>query len=598
MAHESFEDEEIAEILNENFISIKVDKEERPDIDSIYMRVCQAITGRGGWPMSIFITPDQKPFFAGTYFPKKGRYGMMGFKELLTVIHEKWENNRDELLQSADEIVAAFKNEHDSQSQSEDSLIEIAADLYKANYDKAFGGFGDAPKFPAPHNLLFLLKYYEKRGEEHVLNMVEHTLKQMYKGGIFDHIGYGFSRYSTDRSFLVPHFEKMLYDNALLILAYCKAYGITEDLFYREVAEKTAQYILREMTAPDGGFYCAQDADSDGEEGKYYVFVPSEITALLGEKTGQAFNEYYSITQKGNFEGKNIPNLLKKQSLSNEFEPYLSKIYEYRKNRNKLHLDDKVLTAWNSLMIAAMCWLYRISRNAVYLNAGKKAQEFIEQQLCENDTLFVSFRQGMRGQHGFLDDYGNYIFALLALYDATLEDDYLQKAKRFMKKVITDFFDDKNGGFYLYGNDNEALIMRPKESFDGAMPSGNSMMAYNLIRLSQLTTDVTYEPVGKKQLDFLYGEAKDYPAGNAMYLIALSDYFEPVQTITVVSPNKEELSKLPFTVPLDSVVKVLDRPTDEYAMLHDKTTYYVCRNHSCLPPVNDLKEIYTGKNQL
>ncbi|WP_334307207.1 thioredoxin domain-containing protein [Anaerotignum sp.] len=591
MAHESFEDTEIAEILNENFISIKVDKEERPDIDSIYMRVCQALTGRGGWPTSIFMTAEQKPFFAGTYFPKKSRYGMMGFKQLLNVIHEQWGNNRDELLQSADAIVTAFNNEQGSQSQSEGSLIEIAADLYKDSYDKVFGGFGNAPKFPAPHNLLFLLKHYEKRGEEHVLKMVEHTLKQMYKGGIFDHIGYGFSRYSTDRSFLVPHFEKMLYDNALLILAYCKTYEITDDLFYREVAEKTAQYILREMTAPDGGFYCAQDADSDGEEGKYYVFAPSEIIALLGENTGQAFNEYYSITQKGNFMGKSIPNLLKKQSLSNEFVPYLSKIYEYRKNRNKLHLDDKILTSWNSLMIAAMCWLYRVSRNVKYLNAAKKSQEFIEQHLCENGTLFVSFRQGVRGQQGFLDDYGNYIFALLALYDATLDNDYVQKAEEFMKKAINDFFDEKNGGFYLYGTDNEALIMRPKESYDGAMPSGNSMMAYNLVRLSQLTTDVTYEAVEKKQLDFLYGESKQYPAGNAMYLIALSDYYEPVQTITVVSQNREDLKELPFIVPLDCIIKVLDKPTGEYPMIHDKTTYYVCHNHSCLPPVNNLREI-------
>jgi Highly conserved protein containing a thioredoxin domain len=307
MAHESFEDEEIAEILNQNYISIKVDKEERPDIDSIYMTVCQAYTGSGGWPTSIFMTPEQKPFFAGTYFPKETRYGMIGFKELLSGIYEKWQKNRYELLQSADAIVATLNRKSTSQTETDIKLMESAVELYNQSYDEKFGGFGKEPKFPTAHNLLFLLKHYEKSGDKNSLKMAEHTLTQMYKGGIFDHIGYGFSRYSTDKYFLVPHFEKMLYDNALLILAYCKAYWITQNSFYREVAEKTAQYILREMTSTEGGFYSAQDADSDGEEGKYYVFESEEIVSLLGEKTGQAFNEYYSITDNGNFEGKIFP---------------------------------------------------------------------------------------------------------------------------------------------------------------------------------------------------------------------------------------------------------------------------------------------------
>ncbi|HCT64169.1 MAG TPA: hypothetical protein DIC60_02655 [Lachnospiraceae bacterium] len=588
MAHESFEDEGIAEILNQNYISIKVDKEERPDIDSIYMTVCQAYTGSGGWPTSIFMTPEQKPFFAGTYFPKETRHGMIGFKELLSGIYEKWQKNRYELLQSADTIVATLNRKSTSQAETDIKLMESAVELYNQSYDEKFGGFGKEPKFPTAHNLLFLLKHYEKSGDKHSLKMAEHTLTQMYKGGIFDHIGYGFSRYSTDKYFLVPHFEKMLYDNALLILAYCKAYWITQNSFYREVAEKTAQYILREMTSTEGGFYSAQDADSDGEEGKYYVFESEEIISLLGEKTGQAFNEYYSITHNGNFEGKNIPNLLNNPSTSKEFDAYLPKIYEYRKKRNKLHLDDKILTSWNSLMIAAMCWLYRISRNDEYLNAAKKSQKFIEEQLSQDGTVFVSFRNGKRNQNGFLDDYANNSFALLALYDATLDFSYLEKAKQLMKKAISNFFDETDGGFYLYGKDNETLIMRPKESYDGAIPSGNSVMAYNLVRLSQLNFDNEFDRILKGQMDFLYGEAKHYPIGYAMYLIALSDYFEPSQMITVVMKNKDDIKDLPFTVSLDSIIKVLDGPTDEYQIINDKTTYYVCNNHSCLPPVNEL----------
>lgn len=590
MAHESFEDNEIADILNEHFISIKVDKEERADIDSIYMAVCQALTGSGGWPTSIFMTPDQKPFYAGTYFPKEARYGTVGLKELLLIIHTKWNTSRGELLQSADSIVAAIKKENRSQGETDSMLIELAVKSFKSSYDSKWGGFGNAPKFPSPHNLLFLLTHYEKSENENSLEMAQHTLVQMYKGGIFDHIGYGFSRYSTDRFFLVPHFEKMLYDNALLMLAYCKAYWITKNPLYCEIAEKTARYILREMTSTQGAFYSAQDADSDGEEGKYYVLEPSELIALLGEKAGEAFNNYYSITERGNFEGKSIPNLLKDHALSNEFDAHRQAIYEYRKQRNTLHLDDKILTSWNSLMIAAMCWLYRISRKGEYLQAAQKSQQFLEEHLCQDGVLFVSYRNGTHTQNGFLDDYANYIFALLALYDATLETSYLDKATQFAKKVICDFFDAEDGGFYLSGEQNETLIIRPKECYDGAIPSGNSVMAYNLVRLFHLTSDDAFDTIRKQQLDFLYREARHYPAGYAMYLMALSDYFEAPPMITVVPKNKDDRRDIPFLVSLNSIVKVLDKPTEEYRITNDKTTYYVCHNHSCYPPVNDLTQ--------
>ena len=519
MAHESFEDTEIAEILNQYYISIKVDKEERPDIDSIYMSVCQAFTGSGGWPTTIFLTPQQKPFFAGTYFPKTARYGQIGLKELLLAVHEKWITDRSELLKSSEEVLSFLRRRNVgkeglqgggvTESNVNGQLINTAFTLYKHTFDEKYGGFGEAPKFPTPHNLLFLMKYFEKSGYESAMKMAEKTLLQMYRGGIFDHIGGGFSRYSTDRLFLVPHFEKMLYDNALLIIAYCKAYQITNNQIYCDVAEMTAGYILREMTSPEGGFYSAQDADSEGVEGKYYLFEPAEIIEILGEEAGKKFNQYFDITEKGNFEGKNIPNLLQSRDWNENLNACLSAVYEYRRNRYALHLDDKILTSWNGLMIAAMCHLYRVTGKDDYLNAAIKAQKFIQSKLCEGNALYVSYRKDQRSGKGFLDDYANEVFALLALYEATLDNIYLDKAREFCDKCISDFYDEEQGGFFLYGRENEQLILRPKETYDGAVPSGNSMMAYNLVRLFLLT--------GEKR----FGELEESPTLQSQSLIHL-----------------------------------------------------------------------------
>ena len=586
MAHESFEDLEIADILNKYYVSVKVDKEERPDIDSIYMAVCQAFTGSGGWPTSIFMTAEQKPFFAGTYFPKTARYGSIGFKELLLIIHQKWKNERDALVDSADKITAALNQHHVAASQAEGTLLDTALRWYEQNFDASFGGFGGAPKFPTPHNLLFLMQQYEKQGNRQALNMAEITLQKMYAGGLFDHIGYGFCRYSTDRYYLVPHFEKMLYDNALLILAYCKAYELTGESFYLEVAKKTAFYILDEMTSPKGGFYSAQDADSDGEEGKYYVFTPEEIIELLGQADGTAFCERFGITKTGNFEGKSIPNLLHAKDLTDErFDCFLPTLREYRRGRTRLHTDDKILTAWNALMIAALCRLYRCSRDHRYLEAAKKAQGFIENSLFSQDTLYVSFRDGKLGEHGFLDDYAGYIFALLSLYDATLEETFLRRAMQLTRETVTQYYDSEHGGLYLSGRDNETLLFRPKECYDGALPSGNSLITYVLVRLNALLPDYSTENILNKQLAYMAGEAEQYPAGFSMFLMALSDFLAPPLLVTVVS-NGEDLSDLPFVLPSDAIVKVLERPLQEYKLLNNETTFYVCRKCSCLPPMN------------
>ena len=589
IAHESFEDNEIAELLNRYFISIKVDKEERPDIDSVYMAVCQAFTGSGGWPTSIFMSAEQKPFFAGTYFPKTSRGGMIGLKELLIAIHEKWDNDRDSLLGESDKIIAHLNNAENTPENADLGLTHSATAVYEHIYDNKNGGFGRAPKFPTPHNILFLLSYYERYKRNECLQMAEHTLMQMYRGGMFDHIGFGFCRYSTDKKFLVPHFEKMLYDNALLILAYCKAYNITKRTLYLEIAEKTADYILREMTSQEGGFYSAQDADSEGEEGKYYLFTPDEIIGVLGEKDGEAFNRHFDISNIGNFEGKNIPNLLSSDPADKSFDTFLPQLVLYRKKRYSLHLDDKILTSWNSLMIAAMCELYLVSKKDIYLSTAQKAAAFIQKYLCKDDTLYVSFREGKCGVIGFLDDYAAYIFAMLSLYKATLDREYLKLAGRFCEKAISDF-GDNTGGFYLYGNNSEELILRPKETYDGAIPSGNSLMAYNLVRLSLITSDEKYKITAEQQLNFLASKAQYLP-GYAMFLTALLEYDEPPMKVTVVLDEQTDSNNIPLAVPLDAAVSLLPQPTEEYPLKNGKTTYYVCKGHSCMPATNDLNEI-------
>lgn len=523
IAHESFEDQEIAELLNQHFISIKVDKEERPDIDGVYMAVCQAFTGSGGWPTSIFMTWEQKPFFAGTYFPRTTQGGRIGLRELLWKIQNVWEHDRESLLRQSEQIIHHLNQSDERKGEISLKFVRLAVESYQRVYDSQYGGFGQAPKFPAPHNLLFLLSYYERCQDADCLSMAEHTLLQMYRGGLFDHIGFGFCRYSTDSRFLVPHFEKMLYDNALLILAYCKAYTVTKKKLYLHIAEKTAEYILREMSSEEGGFYSAQDADSEGEEGKYYLFTPDEIIRVLGKENGEIFNKQYGIEEKGNFEGKNILHLLESDPEDETLSSFLTQLYQYRKNRYALHLDDKILTSWNSLMIAAMCELYLASQRENYLQAALRADVFIQADLMEADTLFVSCRKGQRGVKGFLDDYASYIFAQLALHQVTLEERYLTRADKMCQKVIHDF-GDKAGGFYLYSHYGEKLILRPKETYDGAIPSGNSLMAYNLVRLSSLTDQPLYQEAVKQQLQYMAADASKYPTGYGMYWTALLEY--------------------------------------------------------------------------
>lgn len=603
MAEESFENKETAALLNQSFVSVKVDREERPDIDNVYLDACTLFAGSGGWPASIFMTPDKKPFFAGTYFPKKTSYGMTGFDDLLRLIRDKWEHDRETIehtgelaLKRMREGTAQTGRARGSRTEYPDyQLIKKAALYLRKGFDKLYGGFGSAPKFPMAHNLLFLLEYYEKSGDAEILEMVEKTLVQMYRGGLYDHIGSGFSRYSTDRSFLVPHFEKMLYDNALLILAYIRAYSITGDALYRAVAEKTAAYVLREMTDEEGAFYSAQDADSDGEEGKYYLLEYAEIIGLLGAEDGGRFCAAYGITKEGNYKGKNIPNLLGSEAYRQPPEHLAERVYEYRKTRVSLNVDDKILTSSCSLMIAALAFLYRVTGTDLYLEAAVRAERFLEKNLTEGNTVYVSWRRGKRGARGFLSEYAFYAYALLHLQEAVPDGKYLMRAADLCQTAVRNFRDDVCGGFYLYGEDGEQLITRPKETYDGALPSGNSVMAYVLVKVSNLLQEKTFQEEAKKQVLFLSEHCGAYPAGSCFFLIALMQYLDPPEHVVCVTARPEEVRDLPLQL-CPGTDLIVCAPTAERPLLQEKTTFYLCKGRTCFPPTNDLDRIINSES--
>lgn len=592
MARESFENKEIAKILNEHFVSIKVDREERPDIDNVYMAFCHAFTGHGGWPMSIFMTAEQKPFFAGTYFPAETRSNMTGFHDLLLSIVKKWQTGKEELENLAEDLITSSQNAKNNISEKNDdiaeNLPELAARLFSESFDELYGGFGLAPKFPTPHNLIFLTLYSHFCHDRKSLEQVTFTLDRMRRGGIFDQIGYGFSRYSTDPYFLVPHFEKMLYDNALMILAYSVAYLKTGDNALIDTAKKTAEYVFREMTGREGGFYSAQDADSEGEEGKFYLWDYEEICHLLGPEKGMSFCVHYGVTKQGNFEGKNILNLLNGYSISDKFDKEIQLLYKHRSSRGKLHLDDKILTSWNSLMICALCMLYQVSGDSHYLKSAQKSHKFIEKYLSQGNLLYVGCRNGIHSTEGFLEDYAFYAAALISLYEATYDDSYLERAQEICIEVKIQFSDEKKGGYFFYGTQNDSLITKPKETYDGALPSGNSVMAYCLVRLSQITERENWIQEAGKQLAFLSKEAKEHAAGYSMFLTALLLFQNPPQKITVVLSPEESVEDIITRLPVYADIKILARATSEYPLLNEKTTYYVCKDHTCYPPTNTL----------
>jgi uncharacterized protein YyaL (SSP411 family) len=611
MERESFEDQEVADYLNAHFISVKVDKEERPDIDAVYMQVCQAFTGRGGWPMTVIMAPDKKAFFAGSYFPKHSKHGMKGLLDILAAVVQLWNNDRAALRQQSNDI-SDFLHKQNSSSPGNRSKNDLAEafNYYKYSFDSKNGGFGKAPKFPAPHNLMFLLRYSLFEHNKTALDMAEKTLRQMYRGGMFDHVGFGFSRYSTDDRWLVPHFEKMLYDNAMLTLAYLEAYHLTKGELYKRAAEQTLFYISREMTSPDGGFYSAQDADSEGEEGKYYVFTPEQIFAVLGEEDGGFFCRYFGITERGNFEGGSIPNLLNNDTYEKQDKRILeglSAVFDYRLQRTDLYKDDKILTSWNALMITAFAKAYQVLGDGQYRTAAEQAAAFIQKRLTDpNGRLYVRYRDGDAAGSGYLDDYAFTAWAQLALYEATFDSAHLEAALGYAEQMCSLFEDNKNGGFFLYAEDSETLFIRPKETYDGAIPSGNSAAAYVLAKIARYTADEKWKARADRQLSFLSGVWADSPAGHSFGLIAAMTELYPSKEIVCVTDLKEEVDHLRgmlaryFSPNLTVLVKsseandVLSKIapfTRDYLAPAGQTFFYVCENKSCSVPIIGLHEL-------
>lgn len=606
MERESFEDPEVAELLNRHFVSIKVDREERPDVDHIYMNVCQALTGSGGWPLSIFLTPEQKPFYAGTYFPKMSRGGLPGFMTLLDRIEEAWREDPEKLALSADKIVEAVLSQEDTGSAPvpKDLLYKAFSDFLRA-HDSTHGGFGRAPKFPSPHNLYFLLRYSVLEKEPEALKMVCKTLDSMAAGGLYDHIGWGFSRYSTDRRWLVPHFEKMLYDNALLSMAYLEAYQATQDPRYAKTAEEIFSYILRDMRAPEGGFYSAEDADSEGVEGKFYVWSKAEVLNILGPEDGERYCAYYDITEQGNFEHKNIPNRIHGGEQPDEHfvESCRQKLFREREKRVHPHKDDKILTSWNGLMIAALAMGGRILQDERWTDASRQAFAFIEAQLVLPDgRLMARYREGDVAHLGYVDDYAFLIWGLLELYEATFEPPYLQKALQFNGELIRLFWDEQSGGLFLYGSDGEPLLMRPKEIYDGAAPSGNSVSAMNFLRLARLTGHRDLEELAQKLFHAFSSSLSQVPMGHAALLAAWT--YSRAKGKEVVLAGRDDTAGmlemlealrgafLPFTsvLRIGSEYPEMDEIapfTRDYPKDVQTATAYICENFSCRAPLLD-----------
>ena len=606
MERESFEDVEVAGLLNKDFIAIKVDREERPDIDSIYMSVCQALTGHGGWPMTIIMTPDAKPFFAGTYFPKQDHMRMLGIMTILKKTTQAWRENRDDVLKTSSSILITLSGSPESNDTVDyKELIHGAFKQYKGSFDSMHGGFGNAPKFPSPHIFFFLLRYWKLTGEASALKMTEKSLDSMRRGGIFDHIGYGFCRYSTDRTWLVPHFEKMLYDNALLAMANLEAYQATDNGLYARTAEEIFTYILRDMTSPEGGFLSAEDADSEGEEGLYYTWTPDEIRQVLSGNDAERFMVLFEITSKGNFEGRSIPNTIKGNIPGSDIEfveTCRQKLFNCREKRIHPFKDDKILTSWNGLMIAAMALGGKVLGNGSYTAAAERAAKFVLTRLInEKDRLLAVYRDGASPLKGYADDYAFMIWGLLELYEATYKTEYLQNALKLNSSFLERFWDHEKNGFFLYGNDSEQLITRPKESYDGATPSANSAAANNLIRLARLTGMHEFEEKARQILQTFAGNMEGYPAGFC-HMLSAAILLETEGTEVIVSgeidKGADELLNIlrqgfrPFTVSLHyhqdtENLKQLIPFMSNYTTIDGKAAAYVCKNFACNQPVTD-----------
>ena len=539
MERESFENEEIAAVMNDLFINIKVDREERPDLDEIYMNAVQIMTRQGGWPMTVFLTPDLKPFYGGTYYPPTDRYGRPGFPKVMHAVAEAFSGQNVEVLQQADQITAhltQMSNVVDPHHHElTEELMTHAFQQYSSQFDSQHGGFGNAPKFPPSMGLPFLLRYWHHSGNANALEMVELTLEKMARGGMYDQLGGGFHRYSTDAYWLVPHFEKMLYDNAQLVVAYFEAYQATQKPFYRDIATETLDYVLREMyDAENGGFYSTQDADSEGVEGKFFVWEPNDVEDVVGEENAEVFCEYYDITPQGNFEGENIlhvqtPPDIFAQKLRMEvaaLEALLAdgkrKLFDEREKRIKPGLDDKILTSWNGIMIRGMAMGYQLTGKPEYLEACEKSAEFVLTTLSqENGLLLRTYRAGKSHLNAYLEDYAYFITGLIALYEASFEPRWLTEAERLAHIMIDQFGDDTGDGFFFTGKAHETLIVQSKSAYDGATPSGASMAIHSLLRLAKHLDNPEFHDKAVETLLLYFHQMEGAPSGSGQLLCEL-----------------------------------------------------------------------------
>ena len=619
MERESFENEEIAAVMNELFINIKVDREERPDLDEIYMNAVQIMTRQGGWPMTVFLTPDLKPFYGGTYYPPTDRYGRPGFPKVMHAVAEAFSGQNTQVLQQADQItahLAQMSNVVDPHHHElTEELMTNAFQNYRSQFDSHHGGFGNAPKFPPSMGLPFLLRYWHHSGNANALEMVELTLEKMARGGMYDQLGGGFHRYSTDAHWLVPHFEKMLYDNAQLVVAYFEAYQATQKPFYRDIATETLDYVIREMyDAENGGFYSTQDADSEGVEGKFFVWEPNDVEDIIGEENAQIFCEYYDITPQGNFEGENIlnvqapPDILARKLRMDlgELEAFLSdgkqKLFEAREKRIKPGLDDKILTSWNGIMIRGMAMGYQLTGKPEYLEACEKSAEFVLTTLSqENGLLLRTYREGKSHLNAYLEDYSYFIAGLIALYEASFEPKWLTEAERLAHLMIDQFGDDAGDGFFFTGKSHETLIVQSKSAYDGATPSGASMAIHSLLRLAKHLDNPEFHDQAVETLLLYFHQMEGMPSGSGQLLCELAFLLSTPKEIAIVgrkgdAKTEAMLAALHSTYQPNKIVALSESADGQTLPLlagktpvNDTATAYVCENYVCQAPTTDIE---------
>ena len=624
MEKESFENEEIAKIMNENFINIKVDREERPDLDEIYMNAVQLMTGSGGWPMTVFLTPDLLPFYAGTYFPPEERGGMPSFKRILLSIAEIYREKQKEVLESTEKIKEQLGRMTKLKSGDEELTFDLLHNAFQEiseKYDYENGGFSEAPKFPQPLVIEFLFRYYKTTKDKNTINMITFTLKKMAEGGIYDHLGGGFHRYSVDNKWLVPHFEKMLYDNAMLAKVYIQAYQITKNDFFKKIAFETLDYLLREMTDPEGGFYSASDADSEGEEGKFFVWSKDEIEKVLGKEKAKIICRYYNVSKVGNFEGdKNIlhtpfaiEDICKIEKLNTEeFKLLLKeskeKLFNVRNQRVKPGVDTKVITAWTSLAISSLAFAYQVFREERFLNSAEDAANFILLNMFEEGKLLRIYKDGKSKIGGFLEDYSFFISTLIDLYETTFRIKYLEDAINLTEKMVENSWDEEEGGFFFAPKDATNLISRSKNPYDNPIPSGNSVAVNLLFRLYRLTGNKDFIEKGEKTLKVFSMLMERVPSAFPNMLSTLDNYLRtPVDIVVVgefLSEEIDEILKSIFSKFLpNKTIAFLDpiNPDPEplkfipllegKKMVNGKPTVYICENFTCNAPITDMGEL-------